>query len=196
MNKFHWLVRAVVRPVLHPFLPLEVKGAENLPREGAMICPNHCSNWDPVFVFISMPKDYNVRTMAKESLFHIPVLGWIIKKLGGFPVARGDSDIHAIKTAIQTLKNGENLMLFPEGQRVKQEGEVAAKGGAAMIAIRTGATLVPVYVEQEKRLFHRHRIIFGEPYKPSFTGRRGTSEEVQAIADDLLRRAYDLGREG
>ena len=123
------------------------------------------------------------------------MLGWIIKKLGGFPVARGDSDVHAIKTAIQTLKNGENLMLFPEGQRVKCEGEVGAKGGAAMIAIRTGATLVPVYVEQEKKLFRRHRIIFGEPYKPAFTGRRGTSEDVQAIADDLLRRAYDLGRE-
>ena len=106
MNKFHWIVRAVLRPVLHPFLPLDVKGVENLPREGAMICPNHCSNWDPIFVFISMPKDCNVRTMAKESLFHVPVLGWVVKKLGGFPVARGDSDIQAIKTAIQTLKNG------------------------------------------------------------------------------------------
>lgn len=195
MNKFHWIVRAVLRPVLHPFLPLDVRGVENLPREGVMICPNHSSNWDPVFVFIALPRDYDLRTMAKGSLFQIPVLGWIIKKLGGFPVARGDSDIQAIKTAIQTIKSGGNLMLFPEGRRVKKEGEAVAKGGAAMIAIRTGATLVPVYVEHEKRLFRRHRVIFGEPYKPAFTGRRGTSEEVQAIADDLLRRAYALGRE-
>lgn len=196
MNKFHWLARVVVRAVLHPFLPLDVRGVENVPRESAMLCPNHSSNWDPVFVFIALPKDYNVRTMAKESLFRIPVLGWLIRKLGGFPVARGDADIQSVKTAIQTIKSGSNLMLFPEGKRVAYPGEVGAKGGAAMIAIRTGATLVPVYVEHEKRLFRRQRVIFGKPYKPTYSGRRGTAEEVQAIADDLLKRAYALGEEG
>ena len=195
MNKFHWLVRVVLRFVLHPFFPLDVRGVENVPREGAMICPNHSSNWDPVFVFIALPRDYNLRTMAKESLFRIPVLKHLFRMLGGFPVARGDADIQAVKTAIQTIKSGSNLMLFPEGKRVAYKGEVGAKGGAAMIAIRTGATLVPVYVEEKRRLFRRHRVIFGEPYKPTYTGRRGTAEEVQAIADELLRRAYALGEE-
>jgi len=194
MNKFHWIVRAVVRPVLHPFLPLEIRGVENLPKEGAMLCPNHSSNWDPVLVFISLPRDYNLRTMAKHTLFGIPVLGWIIRKLGGFPVDRGNMDIQAVKTAMQAIKDGGNLMIFPEGQRVSAEGEVDAKGGVAVIGIRTDAYFVPVFVEPKKRLFRRHRIIFGQPYKPTYTGRRGTAEEVQAIADDVLRRAYDLGR--
>ena len=196
MNKFHWFVRKVIGPLIRIVMPTMVKGVENLPKSGAMLCPNHSSNWDPVLVFISLPGDYNLRTMAKHTLFNVPVLGWIIEKLGGFPVDRGSMDIQAVKTAMQAVKDDGNLMIFPEGQRVSAEGEVEAKGGVAVIGIRTDAYFVPVYVEQQKRLFRRHRIIFGEAYKPTYTGRRGTAEEVQNIANDVLRRAYDLGREG
>ena len=195
MNKFHWAVRRILGPMIRVFLPITVEGLERLPKEGAMLCANHASNWDPVLVYISLPGDYRLRIMAKDSLFGIPVVGWVIRKLGAFPVSRGNTDIQSVKTAIQTIKNGENLLIFPEGTRVSQEGEEAAKGGVAVIGIRTGATFVPVFVDGKKRLFRRSRIIFGEPYKPTYTGRRGTAEEVQAIADDVLRRAYDLGRE-
>ena len=64
-----------------------------------------------------------------------------------------------------------------------------------MIGIRTGAWFVPVYVEGHKRPFRRTRIIFGEAYRPAYTGRHGSAEEVQAIADEVLRRAYALGRD-
>ena len=57
----------------------------------------------------------------------------------------------------------------------------------------TGAKLVPVFVDGEKKLFHRTRIIFGDPYEPVYTGRHGTSEEMQKIADDVLAAAYALG---
>lgn len=60
--------------------------------------------------------------------------------------------------------------------------------------MRTGAVFVPVFMDGEKKLFHRTRIIIGEPYTPSVTGRHGTAEEMQAIADELLRRAYGAGR--
>ncbi|MPM40911.1 hypothetical protein SDC9_87560 [bioreactor metagenome] len=63
----------------------------------------------------------------------------------------------------------------------------------AMIGIRTGAILVPVFVDGEKKLFHRTRIIFGEPYQPQITGRHGTAEEVQRAADGVLAAAYALG---
>ena len=62
-----------------------------------------------------------------------------------------------------------------------------------MIGVRTGAILVPVFVDGEKRTFHRTRIIIGQPYTPVYTGRRGTAEEMQKIADDLLREVYALG---
>lgn len=95
---------------------------------------------------------------------------------------------------MKAIRDGENLLIFPEGTRVEKEGDVQAKGGVAVIGIRTGAQFVPVFVDGKKRLFHKTRIVFGEPYRPTYTGRHGTAEEVQSIADDLLRRAYDLGR--
>ena len=81
------------------------------------------------------------------------------------------------------------------GQRVIDTFFPIAKGGVAVIGIRAGAVFVPVFVEGGKRPFRRTRIIFGEAYRPTYTGRHGTAEEVQAIADEVLRRAYALGRE-
>ena len=194
MNRFFRFVWTVLGPVVKLIFRVQVEGLETVPAHGAMLCANHSSNWDPVILGLVLPIDYHLRPMAKDSLFRVPVLGWIVRKLGGFPVARGNADINAVKTAIKTIRDGENLLIFPEGTRVQREGDVPAKGGVAVIGIRTGAQFVPVFVDGKKRLFHRTRIIFGQPYRPSYTGRRGTAEEVQAIADDVLRRAYDLGR--
>lgn len=195
MNRFFRFVWTVFGPIFRFIHPLDVRGRENLPAHGALLCATHSSNWDPVFIAISLPIDYHLRAMAKESLFRIPVLKWIVRKLGAFPVSRGETDIQSMRTALKVLKEGENLLIFPEGRRVKQEGDEPAKGGAAVIGIRTGAVFVPVFVDIRKPLFRRTRVIFGEPYRPSYTGRRGTAEEVQAIADEVLRRAYALGRE-
>ena len=135
----------------------------------------------------------------KEELFHYPVLGWILKRVGAFPVSRGNNDIQSVKTAIQAIKAGDNLLIFPEGTTIrngigKADGLPAhAHSGAAVIGVRTGAILVPVFVDGEKRTFHRTRIIIGQPYTPVYTGRRGTAEEMQKIADDLLREIYALG---
>ena len=197
MKPFGWLFRIIYRVVgfvtaiLHP---VTVEGMEKLPTSGAMLCSNHASNWDPVIIALRLPIDFHLNIMAKEQLFRIPVLKSLLPKVGAFPVNRGASDINAVKNAMRAIKNGENLLIFPEGTRVKAEGEEQAKGGIAVIAIRTGAVLVPVFVDGEKKLFRKTRLIFGDPYTPTCTGRHGTAEEVQEIADTVLRKAYDLGR--
>lgn len=191
----YYLVGFVTR-ILHP---TSVEGMENLPEHGALLCPNHSSNWDPVLVVLRLPVNYRVHIMAKEELFKNPVLGWILRKVGAFPVSRGNNDINTVRTAMQAIKDGDNLLIFPEGTVIRNgigyvDGLPAhAKAGVAMIGVRTGATLVPVFVDGEKKLFHRTRIIFGKPYEPHYTGRRGTSEEMQKIADDVLEAAYALG---
>ena len=147
----------------------------------------------------ALPMDYRLRVMGKEELFRNPILAWVIRVGGAFPVNRGGADIQAVKTAIQTIQSGHNLLIFPEGTTIrngigKADGLPAhAHSGAAVIGVRTGAILVPVFVDGEKRTFHRTRIIIGQPYTPVYTGRRGTAEEMQTIADDLLREAYALG---
>ena len=179
--------------------PVSVEGMERLPQRGALLCPNHASNWDPILVALKLPRNYRLHIMAKEELFKNPLLGWLLRKVGAFPVSRGNNDINTVRTAMQAIKDGDNLLIFPEGTVVRNgvgyiDGLPAhAKAGVAMIGVRTGAVLVPVFVDGEKRLFRRTRIIFGEPYVPHYTGRRGTSEEMQKIADDILAAAYALG---
>lgn len=196
---FFNLIFCAARLVARLLHPTTVTGMENIPRHGALLVANHASNWDPILLATALPRDYRLRIMGKEELFHIPVVSWAIRVGGAFPVNRGGADIQAVKTAIQTIKDGQNLLIFPEGTTVrngigKTDGLPAhAHSGAAVIGIRTGATLIPVFMDGEKKLFRRTRIIFGKPYAPVYTGRRGTAEEMQTIADELLRQAYALG---
>ena len=131
--------------------------------------------------------------MAKKQLFSIPIVGGFLRAIGVFPVDRGNSDIGAVKTAIQSLRDGWNLFLFPEGTRVKQPGQVVAKAGAGMMAIRAGVKLAPVFIGMKKRLFRKTPIIIGEPFEPVYTGRKGTAEEYTANSHEVMRRAYALG---
>ena len=199
LNRFFTCIYYIVGVVANILHPVSVEGMERLPENGVLLCPNHSSNWDPILVALKLPVNYRLHIMAKEELFRFKPLGWILRKVGAFPVSRGNNDIQSVKMAIQAIKAGDNLLIFPEGTVIRNgigcaDGLPAhAKGGVAMIGVRTGAALVPVFVDGEKKLFHRTRIIFGEVYQPVYTGRHGTSEEMQKIADDLLAAAYALG---
>ena len=196
---FFPLIFTVAKWICRLLHPVTVQGLENLPSHGALLVANHASNWDPLVLATALPMDYRLRVMGKEELFQNPILAWVIRVGGAFPVNRGGADIQAVKTAIQTIQSGHNLLIFPEGTTIrngigKTDGLPAhAHSGAAVIGVRTGAILVPVFVDGEKRTFHRTRIIIGQPYTPVYTGRRGTAEEMQKIADDLLRAVYALG---
>ena len=106
---------------------------------------------------------------------------------------RGHADMKAVKTALKFLKNGNKLLMFPEGTRVHQGEDVAAKTGAAMFATRTGVPLVPIYIQPRKRLFRRNVVVIGEPYIPTFQGRKPTAEELDEITGELMRRIHGLG---
>lgn len=192
---FIWVIGQLLRVLFR----VEVRGRENLPKHGALLCPNHASDIDPVLIGLCLPIDYHLHFMAKVELFQNRLLGWFLRALGAFPVNREGTDIQAVKTAMKVIHEGENLLIFPEGTTIHggigfHDGLPAhAHSGIAMIGVRSGATLIPVFVGGEKKLFHKTTIIFGEPYVPKITGRRGTSKELQRIADDVLREAYALG---
>ena len=184
----------MLRPLVLFFLPVDLRGTEHLEGdEPVLLCANHSSAWDPILFVLSMPQKFNVRIMAKKQLFSIPIVGGFLRAIGVFPVDRGNSDIGAVKTAIQSLRDGWNLFLFPEGTRVKQPGQVEAKAGAGMMAIRAGVKLAPVFIGMKKRLFRKTPIIIGEPFEPVYTGRKGTAEEYTANSHEVMRRAYALG---
>ena len=195
MDRVYHLLYAVIWPFFNLFHPVRAVGRENIPEGAAVICPNHTSLSDPFFVVFAFGRRHTMRAMAKIEIMRWPVVGWILSKAGVFGVDRGAADIGAVKTSLRFLKEGCKLLLFPEGTRVGEGESVEAKTGAAMFAVRTGAPIVPVYVPANKRWFRPTTVVIGQPYYPQTAGRKATSEELHAIAADLMERVRLLGEE-
>ncbi len=175
-------------------LPFRVTviGRENIPEGGAVLCANHTHWSDPFYLWFAVTGKYMTRIMAKAELFKIPVLRFLMKKLGVIPVDRKNADIAAIKTSLRTLKEGKKLGIFPEGTRVKTEGGGEAKLGALKIADRAGAPIVPVYIPREKKFFRKTQIVIGKPYVLNEEKRKLTQEEFLVAADDLMKNIFAL----
>ena len=195
MNKLY----AVLYPILWFFMwifhPWKAVGRENLPEGGALLCGNHTTLGDPVYVVCAVGHRPQIRVMAKDEVMHVPVLGFILRHAGIIGVKRGKADVGAVKACLKALKNGEKLLLFPEGTRVREGESSEAHTGAAMFATRSGCSIVPVYISPRKRWFRRTTVIFGQPYYPEFAGRRATPEDYQRIADELMAKIRALGEE-
>ena len=192
MTRFYRIIYAIAAPIIHLLFPCRTVGLEDFPEEGALLCANHASGWDPILIALNLPKDARLTVMAKDQLFRIPLLGFFLKKLGIFPVKRGGNDLTAMKTAMKVLSGGNRLLVFPEGTRVEEQGEVEAKGGVTMMAVRTGVPMVPVYCGGKHKFLRKTTIVFGEPYVPVIVGRRPTPDENRAIAQEIMDRIYSL----
>ncbi len=195
MDRFYHVLYAVIWPFFNLVHPVRAVGTENIPQGAAIICPNHTRASDPFFVVFAFGRNHVMRAMAKAEVMRIPVVGWLLNRAGVFGVDRGAADINAVKTALRFLKEGNKLLMFPEGTRVGEGESVEAKTGAAMFSVRTGTPILPVYIPAKKRWFRPTTVVIGRPFLPQVAGRKGTSEEYRAIADDLLERIRALGEE-
>jgi 1-acyl-sn-glycerol-3-phosphate acyltransferase len=175
---------------------LRVLGPENVPRDGALIlAPNHFSQMDHFFVGARLRRQ--VRFMAKSQMFGPPVLTYIYKHGGVFPVRRGDHDEEAIRTAREILDQGQMLLVYAEGGRSRSQKLGEPKPGIGRIALESGAPVVPVAiygsagVRRWKRLrFPKVTVQFGEPV--SFPVEAGPGRERQL---EVATAVFDRVRE-
>lgn len=189
---FYNICYAIVRFVMLFVFRIKVVGGENIPEEGGVIAAfNHKSNWDPVIAGLSCPRP--LRFMAKEELFENFVFGALIKKLGAFPVHRGKGDIGAIKSSLKILGEGEAMLMFPEGHRIKDGRKVKAKPGVALIAQRAQVPIVPVNISGEYKWMHRVTVTYGKPVSlEEYYGQKLEQEKIQEIADNVLDEIRNL----
>lgn len=163
---FYTVVRVIATPLIHLLFNVKYEGRENIPESGPLVvCSNHRSFIDPAFIAIGIKKR-KMCFMGKKEIFSFKPFGFLISKLGAFPVDRGTGDVQAIKTAEEYLKKGRPLMIFPEGTRSKDGNPLRPKSGAVYIASDTGADILPVALCFEgKRLFIRKKVTvcFGKP---------------------------------
>ena len=124
--------RAFFWVIFHTLWPLRSSGSQYVPRKGAaVIVSNHLSLIDPFVVGFGAQRI--VSFMGKEELFHIPIIGYIVRQLGGFPVDRSRRDAASVRLALTVLKSGELLGMFPEGHR-------STTGDMIRVPYRHGAT--------------------------------------------------------
>ena len=176
---------------MHPII--HIKGRENLPQGAAMLCCNHSAFSDPIWVIVFGKCPTLPRSMAKKELLETPIMGWLYQKLGAFPVDRGHADVGAVKTAMQTLKNDDKVLIFPEGTRIKKGRISEPHSGAVMIAARMKVPVVPVYLSTKKHFWQPVKLIYGAPYFPEYAGAKPTQEEFEGGTAELLQMIYAMG---
>lgn len=190
---FYNLVWTLTRPLYDIIYPRRVAGLENLPAEGGFIlCLNHISARDPLFVSSRIPRRRRMYFLAKKELFNSRILKWIMDHLGGIPVDRGHADLSAIRRAMQVLREGFGLGIFPQGTRSRDNSRTPMLNGAAMIALRGGVPVIPAYIDGPYRLFRRTDIIFGSPINLSDFARRLDSESLTAATKRIEEAIWNL----
>lgn len=195
MRDGKFLLYRVLRFIVMVFLgiakPFKVLGRENFPDGAAVVCANHSGMVDPFYMAFALPPRYHLCLMAKKELFKFKPLGAVLRGIGTFPVDRESTDLEAMKTALNVLKSGKKLGIFPEGTRTSEDGAVSPKVGAVRMAQKTGAPVVPMFIPRKKRWFRRNTVVVGEPY--TIEKRRMSHEEMEKIADELMDKIAALG---
>lgn len=172
-------------------------GVENVPKDGPLVlAPNHFSQMDHFFVGVYLKR--KIRFMAKSQMFGPPVLTYIYKHGGVFPVRRGHHDEEAIETARILVEQGEMLLVYAEGGRSRSAEMGEPKPGIGRIALETGAPIVPVAIQGSERVrrwkrlrFPRVTIQFGEPL--SFPVEAGAGRERQLeVATEIFGRVREM----
>jgi 1-acyl-sn-glycerol-3-phosphate acyltransferase len=184
-------------PVVKGLYRLRVRGRENVPERGFVLAANHTSNFDPWPLGIPFLPDRQLRFMAKAELFN-PVLAPILRAGGAFKVRRGEGDVEAMRTAVDLVREGEIVVMFPEGTRqtkgLVKRHTARPHTGAARIALTANAPLVPAAIDGTDRLLRLGplRVAYGPPIDVSDldgqdlkTAARIATERLMATIDEL-----------
>jgi 1-acyl-sn-glycerol-3-phosphate acyltransferase len=182
-------IGTVSYPLVHGLFRLDARGLERLPQGGFVLAANHLSNFDPWPLGMPLLPQRWVRFMAKSELYWWP-LSAVADAAGAFKVRRGAGDTEAISTAVELVREGEIVVMFPEGTRrkkgMRKTRQARAHTGAARIAELAGAPLVPAAIKGTDRLSRlpKLQVVYGDPFDPG--------EDVQAATERLMNEIEEL----
>ena len=151
MGAYYSAVLFCVRSVVGPLTGWKITGADQVPRKGGLIlASNHISFWDPPLISCAFPRE--VHFLAKEELFSKPRgLGPLIRGVNAIPIRRGVADLAGLSRALDVLKKGGCLLLFPEGSRMK-DGELhPARPGVGLLAAGADVPVLPCFITGSNR---------------------------------------------
>jgi 1-acyl-sn-glycerol-3-phosphate acyltransferase len=201
MDAWQRAMGVLLLPAMKSVYRLRAEGIENLPAEGGyVLASNHLSNFDPWVLAYPLWPRRRLRSMAKAELFN-PLLAPLLRASGAFPVRRGGSDRDAYRTAVEIVRSGEVLLVFPEGARRskgrwkgKRRRQQQVQSGAARIALSAGGPLVPAALVGTDRLTRLGplRVSFGSPIATSGLEGRPRHEAAAALTERLMTAIREL----
>lgn len=171
-----------------------VHGREHVPMTGALlIVVNHLSWYDPLLLGVVLPR--RAWFFTKAEMFDWPIVGFVCRRTGQIPVHRGEGDRAALEQALAYLREGKAVVVFPEGTVERQEQMIPAHTGAAMLAMRSGATVLPIAHTGTRRVlrsrrswFPRVRVQIGEPFVPALPEGAARKARLQVVTKEIMAR--------
>ncbi|MCI6966007.1 1-acyl-sn-glycerol-3-phosphate acyltransferase [bacterium] len=171
------LILLVTRPIVYGRQNLRVKGK-------AIFIANHRSMWDPLILALVSPR--NIHFMAKKELFESKVGNFFFRSLFAFPVNRRNVDLQSLKNALKVLDKGEVFGIFPEGKRAVTDSLDEFEKGAAFLAIRSGAPVIPIYIHPDTSRQIRPVMLVGKPIDvSSIVATANKSSLIDVVTDEL-----------
>ncbi|MGD2041354.1 MAG: lysophospholipid acyltransferase family protein [Anaerolineae bacterium] len=193
MSLWYRFVRAVIGFVLRLLSRLEIEGLEHLPDRGPyLVAVNHLHWLDPPVLGVVLP--YRVHVFAAEKWEVHWLLGPFFRSLDAIFVQRGEVDRKALRAALEVLKEGGVLGLAPEGTRSKTGALQRGRGGAAYMATRVRAPVVPVVITGQREVFPslwrlrraKIRVVFGPPLEPPAVEGKATTDQIRAFTEEIM----------
>jgi glycerol-3-phosphate dehydrogenase (NAD(P)+) len=159
----NWVIYLIARLFLQPafliWFRLERHGREHARVGGGLIvASNHRSFLDPFLVGVSLPWRRPIHYVAKVELFEKRWQGWVLNRLGAYPVRRGEADLETVETSRRILERGGAVCIFPEGTRIRRGSLAAPHRGVGRLALETGAAVMPVAVHGSEHVRDGWRI--------------------------------------
>jgi len=199
MPGLYYIGRIIIRMLLLLLTRLRVKGRENIPNQGPLlIVANHMNLTDPVLLGVTLNR--KLVFMAKEELFRSRFSRYLMSSLSAFPVHRGQLDRKALRLAHQLLEQGQALVTFPEGKRSKTAQLQPAFSGSTLIALRSGAPILPVGITGTEKLrgvawlWHRPRLTvnIGHPFHLPPVNGKFSKTELTKLTTLLMMHVAEL----
>ena len=196
---FHYIVRATVKMLFLLLTNWRVRGRQNVPKQGPLlIVANHLHLADPLILGGSINR--RVMFMAKEELFRPRFVGYLLRKLGAFPVKKRQLNRRAFQWADQLLSQGLALAAFPEGRRSKDAQLQPAFSGMALLASRSGAPVLPVSITGTENIrgmtwwFRRPQVTvnIGRPFHLPPPSDKLTKVELTELTDSIMEHIAEL----
>ncbi len=182
-----WLILKTSR------VQVKVEGAENInPNQAVVLCVNHSSTMDIPILFVYLPVQF--RFLAKRSLFHVPFLGWHLRRSGHIPVDRDQprQALRSLDEAAKKVREGSPVVVFPEGHRSRDGKMLPFKSGGFYLAIRAGVPIVPITLNGTRQA-HRPDTFLVRPAKTNMIIHRPiltqglTLDDVESLSERVRR---------